>query len=175
MGKKIVRLPKVASPNIAEVLDEFLAEQRNRLKPATLGKYEDVIDLFKSSMNGYACGCLDKGESALFERLYHAEGDAHREFCEIFGPDKILENVREFLDYFMIRKVMCGKELLRAAGTVMKKLARWLADHRGRQRLPHVTAERIVWPLWKRLGRAKGADLRRRECARGLLPAEGMQ
>ena len=28
----------------------------------------------------------------------------------------------------MIRKVVAGEELLRAAGTVTKKLARWLAD-----------------------------------------------
>ena len=41
----------------------------------------------------------------------------------IFGPEKIPGNVAEFLDYFMVRKVMCGKDLMRAAGTVMKKLA----------------------------------------------------
>ncbi len=31
------------------------------------------------------------------------------------------------LDYFMVRKVMAGEELLRAAGTVTKKLAKWMA------------------------------------------------
>lgn len=32
-----------------------------------------------------------------------------------------------FLGYFMIRKVMAGQELARAAGTVTKKLSKWLA------------------------------------------------
>lgn len=52
----------------------------------------------------------------------------HREFCQIFGPDKIPGNVGEFLGYFMPRKVLCGKELLRSSGTVMKKLGTWLNE-----------------------------------------------
>ena len=32
------------------------------------------------------------------------------------------------LGYFMSRKVMCGKETMQAAGTVTKKLAKWLAE-----------------------------------------------
>ena len=62
----------------------------------------------------------------MFDRLYNAQGDEHREFCQIFGPEKIPNNVSEFLNYFMVRKVMCGKELMRAAGTVIKKLGKWL-------------------------------------------------
>ena len=34
----------------------------------------------------------------------------------------------EFLGYFMPRKVLCGKETIRAAGTVTKKLAKWLSE-----------------------------------------------
>lgn len=44
----------------------------------------------------------------------------------IAGPT-IAKVLAEFLGYFMVRKVMCGKDLLRAAGTVTKKLAAWLA------------------------------------------------
>lgn len=58
----------------------------------------------------------------------HRQGSDHREFCELFGPDKIPENVGEFLDYFMPHKVICGEDLLRAAGTVTKKLSKWLID-----------------------------------------------
>lgn len=117
---------RIAKPTIAEVLAQFLAEQKERLKPGTLRNYESVIELFTHSMNGYAYQYLDKIESALFDKFYDTKGDGHREFCEVFGPEKILENVPEFLDYFMVRKVMCGKALLRAAGTVTKKLAKWL-------------------------------------------------
>ena len=34
----------------------------------------------------------------------------------------------EFLNYFMVAKVVAGQDFLRASGTVTKKLAKWLAD-----------------------------------------------
>ena len=125
MGKHTV---KPAEKTIEAVLDEFLEEQRKRLKPSTMRKYEDIVSLFKSCLNRYAYQSLDRQEDALFNRLYDAKGDEHREFCQIFGPEKIPGNVGEFLDYFMVRKVMCGKELMRAAGTVIKKLGKWLEE-----------------------------------------------
>lgn len=119
---------QIAKPTIAEVLEQFLAEQRQRLAPKTLANYEHVIRLLEHSLNGYAHQSLDKTESALFDRLFNAKGAEHREFCQIFGPEHILPNVGEFLGYFMVRKVIAGKETLRAAGTVTTKLARWLAE-----------------------------------------------
>ncbi len=117
----------IADPTIAKVLAEFLDEQRRRLAPRTYAQYDHVIDLLQHCLNGYAYSGLDKADAELFDRLYKAKGDEHREFCGIFGPEHILPNVDEFLGYFMVRKVMCGKDLLRAAGTVTKKLAAWLA------------------------------------------------
>jgi hypothetical protein len=105
-----------------------------------------------SDLNGYAANSLDKSQYELWEELFNAEGDKHREFCDIFGPEHILPNVGEFLNYFMIRKVMAGQDLLRASGTVTKKLAKWLAakgyataDEAG----PSPT-RRVRWrlPLW---------------------------
>ena len=110
------------------MLEEFLEEQERRLKPSTMRKYEDIISLFQSSLDGYGHQYLDKQEDALFDRLYNAKGDEHREFCQIFGPEKIPDSVHEFLNYFMIRKVMCGKELMQAAGTVTKRLGKWLNE-----------------------------------------------
>lgn len=114
-------------PTIAEVLAQFLADQHKRLAPKTFARYEYVIELLQHCLDGYAYQSLNKADAKLFDRLFNAEGDEHREFCQIFGPEHILPNVGEFLDYFMIRKVIAGKELLRAAGTVTKKLAAWLA------------------------------------------------
>ena len=128
MSKRIRKLPQPAEKTIEAVLDEFLQEQRKRLKPSTVRKYEDIIDLFQSCLDGYGHQYLDEQESALFDRLYNAEGEEHREFCQLFGPDKIPDGVDEFLNYFMIRKVMCGKELMQAAGTVTKKLGKWLKE-----------------------------------------------
>lgn len=128
MGPKIVSLVRPAEPNIDRVLGEFLDVQRARLAPRTFANYEAVIDLLKSHLNGYAYQSLSRPEAALFERCYNAEGEDHREFCALFGPDRIVENFGMFLGYFMIRKVYAGEDLLRAAGTVTKKLSEWLAD-----------------------------------------------
>lgn len=127
MAAKIVKLPRPAEPNIQRVLAEFLEEQRTRLAPRTLAKYEAALDLLKSHLNHYVHENLSAPEAALFERYYNAEGEEHREFCELFGPEKIVENLGGFLGWFMIRKVMAGEDLLRAAGTVTKKLSKWLA------------------------------------------------
>ena len=128
MSKRIIKLTEPAEKTIEAVLDEFLKEQQKRLKPSTMRKYEDIIDLFQSCLDGYGHQGLNKQEDALFDRLYNAKGDEHREFCQVFGPEKIPFSVREFLNYFMIRKVMCGKELKQAAGTVIKKLGKWLKE-----------------------------------------------
>ncbi|MBI5043190.1 MAG: hypothetical protein HZC10_05045 [Nitrospirae bacterium] len=126
--KKIINLPKIAEPTIEQVLEEFLSEQMIKLKPKTASDYRDVIQLFKDCMNGYAYQSLSKAESALFEKHYNAEGEEHKEFCQLFGPDKIVENTGEFLGYFLIRKVMAGGEFKRLAGAVIKKLSKWLAE-----------------------------------------------
>jgi hypothetical protein len=123
---KVVRLPSVADPNINKVFDDFLAEQRSRVKPRTYRRYEEVIELFRHCLNGYGVQDLERsGDVTLYQRLYN-----HREleFCDIFGADKVLKNLPTFLNFFMIRKVMASEELLRAAGTVTKKLAWWLKE-----------------------------------------------
>lgn len=121
-------LARIARPTIAEVLRQFLEDQRRRLAAKTFSQYKSATELLQHSLNGYAYQYLNKKDSGLFHRLYDAEGSEHREFCEIFGPEHILPNVGEFLGYFMVRKVMAGGETLRAAGTVTKKLAKWLAE-----------------------------------------------
>jgi hypothetical protein len=118
----------MTSPTIAAVLAQFLDEQQERLSPKTFAQYQDVVELLQHSLNGYAYLSLNELDAKHFERLAHAPGEAHQEFCEIFGPEHILPHVGEFLGYFMVRKVMAGQSLLRAAGTVTKRLAAWLAE-----------------------------------------------
>ena len=114
---------------ISEVLAEYLRAETSRLAPKTLARYTDVIGLFTHSLNGYAANSLSQFERARFDKHFNAEGEEHREFCDLFGPEHIFENVGEFLNYFMVSKVMAGADTLRASGTVMKKLAKWLAEH----------------------------------------------
>lgn len=127
MAAKITRLLRPANPTIDQVCEEFLVDQRKRLTPGTLSRYEDVLGLLRHHLNGYAYESLSKAESALFDRYYNAQGAEHREFCQLFGPEKIVENLGGFLGYFMIRKVMAQEDLKRSAGAVTKKLSTWLA------------------------------------------------
>jgi hypothetical protein len=127
MGARIVRMARPAEPSIDRVLEEFLEEQCSRLARRSFSKYQDVVDLLRSHLNGYGHEGLSKAEAAFFDRHFDAEGEEHREFCQLFGPEKIVENLGGFLGYFMIRKVMAGEDFKRAAGTVAKKLSKWLA------------------------------------------------
>ena len=123
---KVLQFPTVAQPNIEGVLDKFLHNQKPRLKPRTYRRYEEVIELYRHCLNSYGVQDLDvPADVALYQRLYNYR---ELEFSAVFGPEKILKNLHTFLNFFMIRKVMASEELLRAAGTVTKKLAIWLAE-----------------------------------------------
>ncbi len=127
MSPKVERLPRQANPNIDQVLELFLKDQRERLKPRTVANYEGVLELLESYLNAYAYQNLSTAEARLFDRHFNAEGDEHREFTQFFGPEKVLEHVDGFLGHFMIGKVMAGEDFKRSAGTVTKKLLKWLA------------------------------------------------
>jgi len=111
---------------IDEVLTEFLADQRERLAARTYLRYEDVVGLLRSCLNNYGHQVLNSAEQARFEAAYECDEEA---FVRLFGPNKLVATLPEFLGYFMVRKVMAGDDLLRAAGTVTKRLAKWLEEH----------------------------------------------
>jgi hypothetical protein len=119
-------LTSAGTPTIDAVLTEFLAEQRDRLSARTFARYEDVIRLLRSSLDNYGPNSLDRDERHRWERAFESDDEA---FCHLFGPEKIPEHLGEFLGYFMIRKVFASQELLKASGTVTKKLVRWLQSH----------------------------------------------
>jgi hypothetical protein len=125
-SKKVLHFPTVARPSIEEVLTLFLRDQQKRLKPRTFNRYEEVIDLLRHCLNGHGYHDLDNSsEVALYEKLYFQK---NLEFCFIFGPEKIFSSLANFLNYFMIRKVMASEALLQAAGIVTKKLVKWLEE-----------------------------------------------
>ncbi len=105
---------------ISQVFAEFLADQKARLKPKTFAKYQSIIELFESYLESYWPG----REQDEYKKITGKGGT----FCGTFGPEEILGGYSEFLGYFMPHKVMCGKETMQAAGTVTKKLAKWLAE-----------------------------------------------
>ena len=115
-----------AAPSIDVLLDAFLAEEEQRLAPRTFRNYATIVELLRDCLNHYGYQSLDAREQA---RLQAAYADDDQAFVRLFGADQILDNLGEFLGYFMVRKVMAGEELLRAAGTVTKRLAKWLGAH----------------------------------------------
>ena len=117
--------PPTISPTIDELLEEFQLEQQRRLAPRTFRNYADIIGLLRDCLNGYGHLALAPDQRARWEAAYDDDPDA---FVHLFGADEIVANLGEFLDYFMIRKVMASEDLLRAAGTVTKKLAGWLGE-----------------------------------------------
>ncbi len=111
---------------IKMVLGEFLKEQQSRLSSRTYRGYEDAIDLFEQYLNGYAYLYLDEKDGELSDKLYN---EKNKEYCEIFGPDKIGScAIGDFLDNFMIRKVMGSKEFMKTVGIVMKKFVQWVNE-----------------------------------------------
>ncbi len=105
---------------IDQVFEEFLADQNARLRPNTYHRYEDIMNLFRSCLESYWPGHSQEE----YDRITDKGGT----FCGTFGPEEITPSLGEFLGYFMPHKVMAGKETMKAAGTVTKKLVKWLAE-----------------------------------------------
>jgi hypothetical protein len=105
---------------IDQAFEKFLAEQEARLSPSTFSKYESILDLLRSCLESYWPG-HDQEE---YNRITKSGGT----FCGTFGPEEVLGGLSEFLGYFMPRKVIAGKDTMKAAGTVTKKLVKWLAE-----------------------------------------------
>lgn len=125
-NNKVLQFPTLAQPDIEGVFSKFLKSQQKRLKPKTFRRYEEVIDLLRHCLNSYGYHELESSSDvALYEKFYYHK---NLEFCVIFGPDKILPCLSHFLNYFMIRKVMASEALLQAAGTVTKRLIKWMEE-----------------------------------------------
>lgn len=119
---------------INQIFDEFLLLQTARLSESSAKRYEEVLSYFRSCMDGYGHQWLSDKEAELFNREYSRD-EAAGSFCNLFGPEKILENVDDFLGWFLIRKTMVSKATLEATPTVLRKLIRWLVEE------GHVTSD----------------------------------
>jgi hypothetical protein len=121
-GRLCAAMPE--QETIDHVLEVFLLDQRLRLSDRTYRNYADVIRLLRDSLNTYAYSSLSSADAKRWQKAFDA-GDEEA-FCHLFGPQEIPPHLGEFLGYFMVRKVIAGQELLKAAGTVTGKLVRWL-------------------------------------------------
>lgn len=127
MAKKAISLPQVANPTIEAVIERFV-ENRTAGKGISKADKKGALELFMDSMNGYGHQTLSKEETKLFDRFYNLDGEEHKEFCQVFGPDKIAENVGEFVGYFLIRKVMLPGNEMGEAAAIVAAFLRWLVE-----------------------------------------------
>ena len=103
---------------IKEVFKEFLQEQKKRLSIKSYKEYETIIELFEDCLDGYAWNSLDDSDKA-----YEISRKKKLTFAEIYTHNEIWDNVPEFLDYFIPRKVNWGDEfVLKTCPRVIKKL-----------------------------------------------------
>jgi hypothetical protein len=103
---------------IDQLFEEFLADQEARLGLKTYDRYKGIIQLYRSYLESYWPDHSGKEADAITK--------ARGTYCGTFGAEEIASGFYEFLDYFMPRKVIAGNETMKAAGTVIKKLAKWL-------------------------------------------------
>src|SRR4051794_4289312 len=110
--------PEKPTKTIDAVLDEFLDEQQARLSRATFAKYETVVNLLRRYCESYWPD--HDGES---EKITKAGGT----YCGTYGAEEIPNAFHMFQNYFMPHKVIGSEATFKAAGTVIRKLAKWLA------------------------------------------------
>jgi hypothetical protein len=112
--------------SIELAFNDFLQEQHGRLREPTFRKYLTIVELLESCLNGYGHESLSEIELRRFEKAFE-DGD-EQAFCHLFGAKKIPSHLPAFLYWFMLRKVICRDDLLRAASTVTKRLLKWLEE-----------------------------------------------
>jgi hypothetical protein len=143
-------------PNETQTISHTLREYIDHLPDKRRKAVRKILDLFESSMNNYAYQSLSKKEAQYFDEEY----DKGRQFCTLFGPEKIPENVGEFLGYFLSRKVMGAITLKTKAPKVIHDLLMWLLEQKLVTKnqdfdiaLEKVSSARIELPLAEKLSR----------------------
>jgi hypothetical protein len=105
---------------IDDILGELLAAQEARLSSKTHAKYEGIVDLYRA--------CLERCWLGHSGPDYDVVTQARGTHCDIDGAEDITSGFSEFLDYSMPHKVIAESETMKSAGTVIKKLTRWLVE-----------------------------------------------
>ncbi|MBU6455747.1 MAG: hypothetical protein KGS72_28510 [Cyanobacteria bacterium REEB67] len=110
---------------IVNIFEKYLSESATASKAGN-AKRESAIELFAMYLNNYGHNQLDAKEISMFDILYDAEGADHREFCQVFGADKITSCVQPFVSHHLVRKVIAGGTTLGGYAAEIAKLCKWL-------------------------------------------------
>lgn len=108
---------------IKEVFSGFLKEKKEKVSTRTYEEYEQIIDLFEHSLQSYAWNNLEE------DQAYEKAQEKKLMFIEIYDHSYIWENLGEFLNYFIPRKVNQGDEfVLKKCPRVMRDLLKWMRE-----------------------------------------------
>ena len=110
---------------IRDVFNEFLHFEEINLSPKTYRESKNVIELFAHCLQNYAWNSLDNGDKAYDKTIAK-----NLTFADVYEHTYILNNVGEFLNYFVPRKVMAGDNfVLKTCPRVIKKLLTWMKNN----------------------------------------------
>lgn len=111
---------------IKDVFAGFLKEQKGKVSLRAYKEYKDVIEFFEDSLDGYAWNTLDDSDKA-----YKDAQLKKLTFKDIYDHTYIWDNVGEFLDYFIPKKVRWGDTfVLKTCPKVVRALLKWMRDNK---------------------------------------------
>ena len=118
-----------ASPTISEVLDGYLRTERSCLASRTYVRDVEVIGWLEESLNIDGVKDLTPEEHEQFRSRGFDFGGGDPPYCEAVGPYYLMLHLPTFLTAAQLRRLEAPPELPDQAGTVVKKLAKWLETH----------------------------------------------
>ncbi len=108
---------------IKEVFAGFLKEQKEMVSSKTYTEYKSIIEFFEDSLDGYAWNSIED------DKAYEKAQKKKLTFIEVYDHTYVWDNVGEFLDYFIPRKVNWGDEfVLKTCPKVIRNLLKWMRD-----------------------------------------------
>jgi len=115
--------------NIQDVFTEFLRGQHIRLAQKTYDHYVNAIGLFETCLDGYGEIFIDDQKRSEFEQAQKKQGSEEILFTEYFHPSMLhYSDFGHFLDYFLPRKVMVGKDTAKKYSTAIICLYKWMHE-----------------------------------------------
>lgn len=118
----------IARVTISETLLRFFAFRSQRVGNDTAWAYLWALVRFQEYMDGNACYMLNKEESALYDRLSDPKSKEPREFCEIFGPEKIPRHTYGFTECHLVDELIGTDRSRATVRAAIRKLETWLID-----------------------------------------------
>lgn len=117
------------TPTITEVLDGYLRTEHTRLAARTYARDAEVIGFLEQSLNTDGVKDLTPEEYEHFRSRGFDFERGDPPYCEAVGPYYLMLHLPTFLTAAQLRRLEAPPELPDQAGTVVKKLAKWLETH----------------------------------------------